>query len=120
MNPSVPCTGCARFCSVGEKRPFPHVNRKANCPLLTARSEPTADASFDAMRERARAGSAMATMTPMTATTVSSSMSVKPCCRSHLPRPLARAIPPVLVRKEVAVGDIAQHFGRASRDAGAA
>src|SRR6185295_7602574 len=46
--------------------------------LLTARSEPMADASFPAMRARRRPGTAIAAMIPMMATTISSSISVKP------------------------------------------
>ena len=43
-----------------------------------ARSEPMADASLPDMRARSRPGTAIAAMMPMIATTISSSMSVKP------------------------------------------
>ena len=46
--------------------------------LLIARSDPMADASLPAMRARSRPGTAMAAMMPMMATTISSSISVKP------------------------------------------
>ena len=46
--------------------------------LLMARTEPMADASLPDMRARRRPGIAMAAMMPMIATTISSSMSVKP------------------------------------------
>jgi hypothetical protein len=45
---------------------------------LIARSEPMADASLPDMRARSRPGTAMAAMMPMIATTISSSISVKP------------------------------------------
>src|SRR6187401_325198 len=43
-----------------------------------ARSDPIADVSLPDMRARSRPGTAMAAMMPMIATTISSSMSVKP------------------------------------------
>jgi hypothetical protein len=46
--------------------------------LLIARSEPMADASLPAIRARRRPGTAIAAMMPMIATTISSSISVKP------------------------------------------
>src|SRR5438477_2635454 len=46
--------------------------------LLMARSEPIADASLPAMRARSRPGTAIAAMMPMMATTINSSISVKP------------------------------------------
>ena len=42
------------------------------------RMEPMADASLPDIRARSRPGTAMAAMMPMMATTISSSMSVKP------------------------------------------
>src|SRR5204863_2631856 len=45
---------------------------------LIARSEPIADASLPDMRARRRPGTAIAAMMPMIATTISSSMRVKP------------------------------------------
>src|SRR4051812_40106790 len=46
--------------------------------LLIARSDPMADASLPAIRARSRPGTAIAAMIPMMATTISSSISVKP------------------------------------------
>src|SRR3979490_92276 len=45
---------------------------------LIARSEPMAEASLPDMRARRRPGTAIAAMMPMIATTISSSMRVKP------------------------------------------
>src|SRR5213083_1603868 len=45
-----------------------------------ARSDPMADASLPDMRARSRPGTAMAAMMPMIATTISSSINVKPFC----------------------------------------
>ena len=53
----------------------------ACCELLIARIEPMADASFPDMRARSNPGMATAAMIPMIATTMSSSMSVKPRSR---------------------------------------
>ena len=44
----------------------------------SARSDPMADASLPAIRARSRPGTAIAAMMPMIATTISSSISVKP------------------------------------------
>src|SRR5579862_7050031 len=49
------------------------------------RSEPTAEASFAAMRERSRFGIAMAAMIRMIATTISNSISEKPFCFLMVP-----------------------------------
>src|SRR6186997_2053734 len=46
--------------------------------LLIARSDPIADASLPAILARNRPGTAIAAMIPMMATTISSSISVKP------------------------------------------
>src|SRR5260221_13586777 len=46
--------------------------------LFTARSDPIADASLPAILARNRPGTAIAAMIPMMATTISSSISVKP------------------------------------------
>ena len=51
---------------------------KAALALLTERTDPMADASLPAMRARSRPGMAIAAMMPMMATTISSSISVKP------------------------------------------
>jgi hypothetical protein len=45
---------------------------------LIERIEPIADASLPAIRARSKPGMAMAAMMPMIATTISSSISVKP------------------------------------------
>jgi hypothetical protein len=46
--------------------------------VLIVRSEPTADASLAAMRERSKFGMAIAAMIKMIATTISSSIREKP------------------------------------------
>ena len=73
--PEGPLPSVARLCAY-----MPFAQRAANvdCAELTARSEPIADASLPEMRARRRPGTAMAAMMPMIATTISSSMSVKP------------------------------------------
>ena len=58
--------------------PLPQLAENVDCALLTARSDPMADASLPEMRARSRPGTAIAAMMPMIATTISSSMSVKP------------------------------------------
>ena len=68
-------------CQVGQVRRVEAVraaDEYACCELLMARSEPIADASLPDIRARSRPGTAMAAMMPMMATTMSSSMSVKP------------------------------------------
>src|SRR5437763_6136375 len=52
------------------------------------RTEPTADASLAAIRERSRFGIAMAAMIRMIATTISSSISDKPFCLRIFVSPL--------------------------------
>src|SRR3954464_5052366 len=59
-------------------RPLAQLAAKVDWALLIARSEPMADASLPDMRARSRPGTAMAAMMPMIATTISSSMRVKP------------------------------------------
>ena len=59
-------------------RPGAQLDEYVDWPLLIARSEPIADASLPDMRARSRPGTAIAAMMPMMATTISSSMSVKP------------------------------------------
>lgn len=51
---------------------------------MMARSDPMAGASFPAILARSRPGTAMATITPMIVTTISSSISVKPVARRIL------------------------------------
>ncbi len=58
--------------------PFAQLAANVDCALLTARSDPIADASLPDMRARNRPGTAIAAMMPMIATTISSSMRVKP------------------------------------------
>src|SRR3954471_3166803 len=58
--------------------PLAQLAAKVPCALLIARSEPIAQASLPEMRARTRPGIAIAAMMPMIATTISSSMSVKP------------------------------------------
>jgi fructose-specific phosphotransferase system IIC component len=48
--------------------------------VLMVRTDPTAEDSFAAMRERMRFGIAMAAMIKMIATTISNSISEKPFC----------------------------------------
>src|SRR5262245_36123755 len=59
-------------------RPFAQLAANVDCALLIARSEPMADASLPEIRARSRPGTAIAAMMPMIATTISSSMRVKP------------------------------------------
>src|SRR5271170_5777616 len=54
------------------------------------RMEPTADASFAAMRDRSRLGIAMAAMIKMIATTISNSISEKPFCFLFIVSPRSR------------------------------
>src|SRR5918996_4910029 len=58
--------------------PFAQLAANVDCALLTARSDPMADASLPEMRARSRPGTAIAAMIPMIATTISSSIRVKP------------------------------------------
>jgi hypothetical protein len=64
--------------SDGEYRPFAQLAEKVDSALLMARSEPIADASLPEMRARSRPGTAIAAIMPMIATTISSSIRVKP------------------------------------------
>src|SRR5208282_1030169 len=59
-------------------KPLLYVELYATCAVLTARIEPTAEASLAAMRERSRFGMAMAAMIKMMATTINNSISEKP------------------------------------------
>src|SRR5437588_3180524 len=54
--------------------------------------EPTADASFAAMRERSRFGMAMAAMMRIIATTISNSINEKPFCLRILRFPLSEEL----------------------------
>src|SRR5580704_12268715 len=58
--------------------PAAQLDEKLASPLLIARSDPIADASLPDMRARSRPGTAIAAMMPMMATTINSSMRVKP------------------------------------------
>src|SRR5712691_6056448 len=58
--------------------PAAQLDEYAAWPLLIARSEPIADASLPDIRARSRPGIAIAAMMPMIATTISSSIRVKP------------------------------------------
>src|SRR5262249_61657251 len=58
--------------------PAAQLEENAACALLIARSDPIAEASLPDMRARSKPGTAIAAMMPMIATTISSSISVKP------------------------------------------
>src|SRR6185503_7193993 len=58
--------------------PAAQLDEKLAWPLLMARSEPIADASFPDIRARSSPGTAIAAMMPMIATTISSSIRVNP------------------------------------------
>src|SRR3954469_9208756 len=60
--------------------PFAQLAANVDWALLTARSEPMAEASLPEMRARRRPGTAIAAMMPLIATTISNSMRVKPFC----------------------------------------
>ena len=72
-----PAQGAAR---TGRSPAYPPLLDELNAAwaLLMARTEPIADDSLPDMRARRRPGTAMAAMMPMIATTISSSISVKP------------------------------------------
>src|SRR3954471_4070842 len=78
MNPDPPEGALPRSPRLVAYPPFPQLDEKLACPLLIARSEPMADASLPDMRARRRPGTAIAAMMPMIATTINSSMRVKP------------------------------------------
>src|SRR5690348_1140884 len=59
-------------------KPMPYVELYVTSAVRIVLSEPTADASFAAMRERSRFGIAIAAMIRMIATTINSSISEKP------------------------------------------
>ena len=78
MNADPPEGPVPRMSRVCAYMPFAQLAAKVDCALLTARSDPIAEASLPEMRARSRPGTAIAAMMPMIATTISSSMSVKP------------------------------------------
>ena len=78
MKAEPPAGPLPRTSSVSAYCPLPQLAENVDCALLTARSDPMADASLPEMRARRSPGTAMAAMMPMIATTISSSMSVKP------------------------------------------
>src|SRR6266852_9761038 len=57
-----------------------YVEAYVTSAVFRVRIEPTADASFAAIRERSRFGIAMAAMIRMIATTISNSINEKPFC----------------------------------------
>src|SRR3954468_8862420 len=79
MNADVlPLGGVPRSFNVTAYAPCAQLDEKVDSAELIARSDPIADASLPDMRARSRPGTAIAAMMPMIATTISSSMSVKP------------------------------------------
>ena len=84
MNGAPPASGgCRARVEVLRIKPFAQLDAYACCELLMARSEPIADASLPDIRARSRPGIAIAAMMPMIATTMSSSMSVKPLLNEY-------------------------------------
>src|SRR6185295_8576648 len=73
-----PAGGVPRPTSADAYAPCAQLDEKVDSAELIARSEPIADASLPDMRARRRPGTAIAAMMPMIATTMSSSISVKP------------------------------------------
>src|SRR6266404_6507301 len=57
-----------------------YVDEYVTSAVFSVRMEPTADASFAAMRERSKFGMAIAAMIRIIATTISSSINEKPFC----------------------------------------
>src|SRR5438552_13814150 len=79
MNAGVPPGGgVPEPASDGEYAPCAQLDEYVDSAELIARSDPIADASLPDMRARSRPGTAIAAMIPMIATTISSSMRVKP------------------------------------------
>src|SRR6516164_3831234 len=74
----LPVGGFTRSASVVAYPPLAQLDEYVDWALLIARSEPIADASLPDIRARSRPGTAIAAMIPMMATTISSSISVKP------------------------------------------
>src|SRR5262252_6614356 len=61
-------------------KPLPYVELYSIAAVFIVRTEPTADASLAAMRERIRLGIAIAAMIKIIATTISNSINEKPFC----------------------------------------
>src|SRR6184192_902976 len=78
MNAEPPDGPVPRMSIVAAYMPFAQLAENVDCALLMARSDPIADASLPEMRARSRPGTAIAAMMPMIATTISSSIRVKP------------------------------------------
>src|SRR6476620_1763613 len=79
MNPAVlPVGALARSARLCAYPPLAQLDEKVDCALLMARMEPIAEASLPDILARRSPGIAIAAMIPMMATTISSSMSVKP------------------------------------------
>src|SRR3954462_6725723 len=79
MNAWPPATGGVTSASSGTAElPCAQLHAYVDSAELTARSDPIADASLPDIRARSRPGTAIAAMMPMMATTISSSISVKP------------------------------------------
>src|SRR5690242_2801048 len=73
------------------------------------RTEPTAEASFAAMRERSKLGMAIAAMINMIATTISNSINEKPfCLRICLSSPVARC--PLKTSAPVSLAPVYSHL----------
>src|SRR5215217_4393423 len=70
--------GVDSWVSVTAYPPCAQLDENAASPLVIARSDPIADASLPDMRARRRPGTAIAAIMPMIATTISSSIRVKP------------------------------------------
>src|SRR5436189_5274238 len=100
MNAEPPDGPLPRMSSVWAYIPLAQLAANVDCALLMARSDPIADASLPDMRARSRPGTAIAAMMPMIATTISSSIRVKPSdFRTFIPillRPSLDAVCPVL------------------------
>src|SRR5258707_15723712 len=69
-----------RLVSNGAKPAAGYVVENVTSAVLIVRREPTAEASFAAIRDRSRFGMAIAAMIRMIATTISNSIREKPFC----------------------------------------
>src|SRR3954451_19260228 len=79
MNAASPAAGGVASTSRLRAYPLPpQLEEYVDWAELIARSDPIADASLPDIRARSRPGTAIAAMMPMIATTISSSISVKP------------------------------------------
>src|SRR5207244_44891 len=104
MNADPPAGPLPRVSRPWAYRPLAQLAAKVDCALLIARSEPMADASLPEMRARSRPGTAMAAMMPMIATTISSSMRVKPFwLRTFIANLLKKVHARCLARREVVI-----------------